>query len=153
EENRVLKHQLRGRRLRLTDDERRRLAARGQVLGRRLLERFATIVSPETILRWHRRLTAQKWTFKSPRVDRGAVMRTIANLVVRMARDNLTWGYDRIVGALAHLGHRVAPNTVKAILRANGIDPAPERRLRTSWRRFLRTHFDCIAAADFFTTE
>src|SRR5689334_464362 len=131
EENRILRRQLRGRRIRLTESDRCRLAVRGQTLGRTALERFASIVTPETTLRWHRRLVAQKWTFPMRRVDRSAVMRTISDLVIRMARDNPACGYDRIVGGLAQLGHRVAPNTVKRILRAHGIDPAPERSLRT----------------------
>ncbi|MBM4015691.1 MAG: transposase [Planctomycetes bacterium] len=70
-----------------------------------------------------------------------------------MARENVTWGYDRIVGALARLGHRVAPTTVRNVLKKHGIDPAPERRHEASWRRFLRTHGHAIAASDFFTTE
>ena len=153
EENRILKRQLRGRRLRLSDTDRCRLAVRGVALGRRFLDQFATIVTPETILRWHRNLVANKWTFPARRRSRREVMREIAVLAIRMARENPSWGYDRIVGALANLGHDVAPNTVKKILLAHGIDPAPERRLRTSWRRFLRTQFASIAAADFFTTE
>lgn len=153
EENRVLKRQLRGRRLRLSDTDRCRLAVRGHALGHSVLYQFASIVTPETILRWHRRLIARKWTFPCRRRSRRAVMREIAALTVRLARENPTWGHDRIVGALAHLGHHVAPNTVKKILQANGIDPAPERRLRTSWRRILRTQFASIAAADLFTTE
>lgn len=80
-------------------------------------------------------------------------MRTIVEVTLRMARDNPTWGYDRIVGALAHVGHRVAPNTVKKILKSNGIDPAPARRLKTSWRKFLKAQWSSIAAADFLTTE
>lgn len=80
-------------------------------------------------------------------------MREIAALVLRMARENPSWGYDRIVGALANVGHHVAPNTVKGILRAHGMDPAPERRQQTTWRQFLRTQWSSIAAADFFTTE
>jgi putative transposase len=153
EENRILRRQLHGRRLRLDDTDRCRLAVRGHALGRRLLDQFASIVTPETILRWHRRPSAQKWTFPSRRPSTRAIRRTIADLVVRMARDNPTWGYDRIAGVIEHLGHRVAPNTVKKILRANGIDPAPERKLKTSWRTLLRTHLSVIAAADFFTTE
>ncbi len=153
EENRVLKRQLGRRRLRLTDDDRVRLAVRGMALGRRLLDQFASIVTPETILRWHRRLIAQKWTFPSRRTSRKKLMQRIAELAVRMARENLTWGYDRIVGALAHLGHHVAPTTIRNILKKHGIDPVPSRRLRTSWRQFLRAQFSTIAAADFFTTE
>ncbi len=153
EENRVLRAQLGRRKLRLTDDDRVRLAVRGVALGRKLLDDFATIVTPETILRWHRRLVAQKWTCPSRQPDRKLVMRRIAELVVRMARENPSWGYDRIQGALKNLGHVVAPNTIKKILKRHGIDPAPERAKRTTWRQFLRTHAASIAAGDFFSTE
>jgi transposase InsO family protein len=153
EENRILKRQLRGRRLRLTDTDRVRLAVRGMALGRRVLDQFASIVTPETILRWHRNLIAQKWIFASRRRSRRQIMQRIVKLALRMARENPLWGYDRIVGALANLGHHVAPTTVRKILKRHGIDPAPERRTKTPWRQFLRTQFSSIAAADFFTTE
>ncbi len=153
EENRILKRQIGGRRLRLSDDDRRRLAVRGKVLGRRLLDQFSSLVTPETILRWHRRLIAQKWTFPGRRRSHRDVMREITELTLRMARANPMWGYDRMQGALANLGHKVCANTIKKILRSHGIDPAPERKHKTSWRRFLRTHASVIAAADFFTTE
>ncbi len=80
-------------------------------------------------------------------------MKSITSHVVRMAKENPSWGYDRLQGALANLGHTVAPNTVRNILRRNGIDPAPERGKRTSWRTFLKAHASTIFAADFFTTE
>ena len=153
EENRVLKAQFGRRKLRLTDVDRVRLAVRGVALGRKLLDEFASIVTPETILRWHKKLVAQKWTFPSRQPDRRLVMQRIAELVVRMARENLTWGYDRIQGVLKSLGHVVAPNTIKKILKQHGIDPAPERAKRTTWRQFLRAHAAAIAAGDFFSTE
>ena len=99
-ENRVLREQLKGHRLRLTDDQRRRLAANGHRLGRRLLSRDATIVSPDTILRWHRRLIAEKWSYARKRPGRPRTMKTIARLIGRMATENPTWGYSRIQGAL-----------------------------------------------------
>lgn len=151
EENRVLKEHVGDRRLRLTDLQRRRLAATGQRLGRRVLTEMATLVTPDTILRWHRRLIARKWTTARPRVGRPGVLREIRQLSVRMARENPTWGYRRIQGALKNLGHRVARSTIAAILQAHGIGPVPERP--TSWRTFLAAHWDTIAAADFFTTE
>jgi transposase InsO family protein len=153
EENRVLRAQFGRRKLRLTDHDRLRLAVRGRALGRRVLDEFASIVTPETILRWHRQLVAKKWTFPSRQQDRQLVMQRIAAHVVRMARENPTWGYDRVVGALKILGHVVAPNTIKKILKQHGIDPAPERSKRTTWRQFLRTHADSIAGGDFFSTE
>src|SRR5881409_2454404 len=91
EENRVLREQLKGRRVGLTDDQ-RRLAAKGQPLGRRILRRVATIVTPDTILRWHRRLIARKWTFARKRPGRPGTMREIASLIVRMATENPAWG-------------------------------------------------------------
>jgi len=153
EENRVLKEQLRGKRLRLTDDQRRRLAAKGKALGRDLLDAIATIVTPDTILAWHRRLIAAKWTHaaKSKPPGRPPVMAKIRELAVCMARENSGWGYTRIRGALRHLGHIVARSTIAGILKANGIKPAPERP--TSWRSFLRANAGVVAAADFFTVE
>ncbi len=151
EENRVLKEQLKGRRLRLTDTQRRRLAAKGKVLGRRLLERIATIVTPDTIMRWHKRLIAAKWSYPSNRVGRPGIMKLIRSLIVRMATENSGWGYRRIQGELKKLDHRVARSTIANTLREHGIPPSPQRP--TSWRTFLRAHADMIAAADFFTTE
>jgi hypothetical protein len=91
EENRVLKEQLGGRRLRLTNDQRRRLAAKGKALGRRLLNQVATIVTPDTIMRWHRQLIAEKWTYPNTRVGRPGIRKTIRKLIVRMATDNSNW--------------------------------------------------------------
>jgi transposase InsO family protein len=154
EENRVLKEQLRGKRLRLTDDQRRRLAAEGKILGRRVLAEIATIVTPDTILAWHRRLIAAKWTY-APRATPGRppVMRRIIDLAVRMARENPRWGYTRIQGALANLGQRVGRTTVANILKQHGIEPAPERGKKTSWSTFLQAHWTTLAAVDIFTVE
>jgi len=152
EENRVLKEQL-GPRFRLSDDQRRRLAAKGKALGRRLLEEFATLVTPDTILRWHRELIAKKWTYPRGGTGRPPVSAEIEELVLRMAESNPRWGYRRIQGALANLGHRIAPNTVKRILKDHGIEPAPGRRRKTTWAQFLRSHWETLAGADFFTTE
>src|SRR2546428_7299265 len=151
EENRVLREQLKGRRVRLTDDQRRRLAAKGQPVGRRILRLVATIVTPDTILRWHRRLIARKWTFAPKRPGRPGIMKEISALIVRMATENPRWGYSRIQGALKNLDHCVARSTVAKVLRDHGIPPAPGRP--SSWRTFLRAHWGVIAGADFFTTE
>ena len=151
EENRVLKAQLGNRRLRLTDDERRRLANVGAQLGRGRLMQVAMIVTPDTILRWHRELIARKWTYANRRPGRPAVLAEIRRLLARMATENPTWGYTRIQGALKNVGHRVARSTVAAILKEQGIPPSGARS--TSWQTFLRAHWRAIVAADFFTTE
>ena len=150
EENRILRGHVHGR-IRLTDDERRRLAVVGHRLGRRRLRDVATIVTPDTILRWHRQPIARKWTYAKRPGGRPGVLAEIRRLVVRMAEENPTWGYTRIVGALKNVGHRVSRASVARILRAHGIPPVPERP--TSWQTFLQAHWGAIAGADFFTTE
>ena len=153
EENRVLKQQLGRRRLRLTDAQRRRLAVRGKAIGRRALAEVASLVTPDTILRWHRQLIAAKWTHKRRSPGRRRILQVIAELTVRMARENPRWGYTRIQGALRNVGHRVGRTTVANILKRSGIDPAPERDKRITWSQFLKAHWNVLAAADFFTVE
>jgi putative transposase len=146
-----LKAQLAGRRLRLTDAQRRRLAVLGQRLGRAVLRDAVTLVTPDTILRWHRELIARKWTYARRRAGRPGVLAEIRCLVARMAMENPNWGYTRIQGALKNMGHRVARSTIATILKAEGLPPSGERP--TSWRTFLRAHWPAIVAADFFTTS
>ena len=153
EENRILNQQLGRRRLRLTDAQRRRLAVRGKALGRRGLMDVASIVTPDTILRWHRRLVAEKWTHPRRSPGRPRVVDEITELVVRMARENRSWGYTRIQGALRNVGHKVGRTTVVNILKEHGIEPAPERGKKMTWAEFLRAHWSVLAAADFFTVE
>jgi hypothetical protein len=139
EENRVLKEQHKGRVLRLTDDQRRRLAAKGKRIGRQALNRVATIVTPDTIMRWHRHLIALKWTFETKRMGRPGLMKAIKELIIRMATENSGWGYCRIRGELKSVGHRVARTTIAKVLKQNGIKPAPDRP--SCWRSFLKAHW------------
>src|SRR5262244_3382613 len=154
EENRVLREQTGDRRLRFRDDQRRRLAAKAKKLGRRLLAQVATIVTAETLLAWHRKLIAQKYdgsSFRRP--GRLPTHKEIAALVLRMATENRSWGYRRIQGALSNLGHVLAHNTIANILKRNGIEPAPERSRKTTWKEFLNRHWEQVVASDFFTIE
>jgi putative transposase len=156
EENRVLKAQLGGRRLRLTDTERRRLATLAHPLGRTRLQEVATIATPETLLRWYKRLIAQKFDGSTQRHQRGRprVAEEVEQLVVCMAEENRTWGYRRIQGALANLGHAIDAITVRNILRRHHMEPAPQRRQAgMSWSQFLTLHWEVLAATDFFTVE
>jgi transposase InsO family protein len=153
-ENQVLKETHGRRRILLNDDQRRRLAVKAKVLGRRRLEEIGVLFTPDTILRWHRRLVAQKWDYSDRRkVGRPPVSQEIVGLVLRLAKENVTWGYDRIQGAIANLGLKVSDQTVGNILKKHGIEPAPERKRQTTWRTFLRAHWDCLGAIDFTTTE
>ncbi len=154
EENRVLRELLGDRLPRLNDNQRRRLAVKGKTLGRKLLATCCCIVTPDTILRWHRKLIAKKYDGSAKRgPGRPQVMATIQRLVVRMATENRTWGYERIQGALANVGHTVCATTVKRILTDHGIERAPERTRKTTWNEFIRQHWDSLAACDFFTVE
>src|SRR3954454_6100121 len=154
EENRVLREQLGDRRLRFTDDQRRRLAAKAKGLGRKLLAEIATIVTPETLLAWHRKLIALKYDGSpKPGPGRPRTAGEIEALVLRLAEENRDWGYRRIQGALSHLGHKLARSTIASILERHGLEPAPERNRKTTWKEFLTRHWELIAAADFFTVE
>ena len=155
-ENRVLKAQLGDRRLRLTDTERRQLAALAYPLGRKRLKGIATLVTPDTLLRWYKHLIAQKFdgSQRRPQLGRPPVVEEIEQLVARMAEENPTWGYRRIQGALANLGHQIDKITVRNILRRHHLEPAPQRRKGgMSWAQFLKLHWEVLAATDFFTVE
>ena len=124
-------------------------------LGRKALKDIAWIAKPDTILGWYRRLVAQKFDGSRHRAcpGRPRVSPEVEALVVRFARENRGWGYDRIVGALANLGHQVSDRTVGNILRRHNIAPAPERSRATTWKEFIRSHMNVLAGADFFTAE
>jgi hypothetical protein len=154
EENRVLREQIGDRRLRFSDNQRRRLAARAKKIGRKLLNEVATIVTPETLLAWHRKLIAKKYD-EVPTLaqeDRARATRLPA-LVARMAKENRSWGYRRIQGALSNLGQLLAFKTIANVLKEHGIEPAPERSRKTTWKEFLARHWEQIVASDFFTIE
>ena len=153
-ENRILRNQLKGR-VRLRDGERKALAAIGHKLGKQALQEVAQIVKPDTILAWHRKLVAQKFDGSQQRQSPGRppIDPELEALIVRMAQENRSWGYDRIVGALANLGLTVSAQTVGNVLKRHGIPPAPERKTTTTWKEFIRTHMEVLVATDFFTAE
>lgn len=154
-ENRVLRELVGQKRLLLNDDQRRRLAIKGQALGRKLLGQFGTLFTPDTILRWHRQLVAEKWNYSEQRksVGRPATEQEVVDLVIKLATENPSWGYDSLVGRLANLGHDICANTAKNILKRHGIEPAPERSKQPRWKEFIAAHLPAIAATDFFSVE
>ena len=154
EENRALREQLGNKRLLFTDAQRRRLAAKAKLVGRSGLFEIETLVTPDTLLRWYRALIAKKYDGSASRkAGRPKTTAEIEELIVRMARGNLGWGYTRIRGALYNLGHEIGRNTIKRVLLDNGIDPAPLRGKSMSWKTFLNAHWGVICATDFFSVE
>ena len=157
-ENRALRDRLGRRRMIFTDAERRTLAKLAKEVGRKALSNLDPIVTPATLLRWHRELVAKKWTFlERRRPGRPGTKVDIEQLIVRVATDNPSWGYTRIQGALSNLDIQVGRGTIRRILRDHLrdhlIEPAPSRGRRISWSTFLKAHWRGLAASDFFTVE
>jgi len=153
-ENRVLRSHVAGQ-LRLSDAERSTLAEIAERLGRKYLAEVACVAKPDTILAWYRRLIARKFDGSKHRAypGRPRVDAAIVALVVRMARENSSWGNNRIAGALANLGHQVSDQTIGNILQRHGIAPAPKRSQNTTWKDFIAAHMAVLSGADFFTVE
>jgi hypothetical protein len=150
----VLRHELailrrKTRRPGITAVDRLFLSAASRLLPRARWRSF--MVTPATLLRWHRRLVAKRWTFARP-VGRPPMRREIRDLVLRLARENPRWGYPRVVGELKGLGVTVSATTVRAWLRAAGFGPAGKRGEMT-WREFIQAHRQSLLAVDFFTVE
>ncbi len=153
-ENRILKARLKGR-LKLSDAERATLGEIGHRLGRKILSEVASVAQPDTILAWYRKLVARKFDGSKARRSPGRprIKREVEQLIVRMAKENRDWGYDRIAGALANLGYEVCDQTVGNVLQRHGLPPAPERKRTTTWSAFIRIHLALLAGTDFFTAE
>lgn len=154
-ENKVLRDQLGKERILLNDSQRRRLAVKGKVLGRKLLAEVGTLFTPDTILRWHWELVARKWDYSQQRksVGRPRVRQGIVELILKFAHENPTWGCDRIQGALMNVGYHLSDRTVGNVLKAHGVEPAPDRTPNLSWKTFLQAHWETIFATDFTTVE
>ena len=159
EENRVLREQLKDKygckRMKLTDSQRRRLAVKGIAIGRHILSNVSALFQPETILGWHRELVAKKYDSSAVarKSGRPRVSQEIINEVLRVARMNPSWGYDRIKGVLAHVGLKLGRSTIKRILHDHGIVPEPELKRRVQWKEFLKSHLHVMSATDFFSVE
>jgi hypothetical protein len=146
DENRTLRKLIKKQRIRLPLEDRRRLAVKGRAIGRRKLEEVATIARVDTILGWFRELVAEKWTFPHKRQGRPRTRRNVRELIVSMARENPTWGYTQLQGALKNLGLRVSRGTVANVLKESGIEGAPDRGARTPWKTFLKAHWEVLPA-------
>jgi putative transposase len=153
-ENRILRSHVSGQ-LRLSDPERSTIAEIARRVGRKHLAEIACIAKPETIFAWYRRLIACKFDDSKRRSypGRPRLDSAVGVLIIRTAEENSTWGYDRIAGALANLGHINSDQTIGNILKRHGIAPGPKRSQNTSWKDFISTHMAVLAGTDFFTVE
>jgi putative transposase len=153
-ENRILLSHISGR-MRLSDPERSTLAEIAKRLGRKQLAEVACVAKPDTILAWYRRLIARKFDGSNGRAypGRPGIDPAIEALVLRMAQQNSSWGYDRIAGVLANLGHHVSGQTIGNILKRHGIAPAPKRSQNSTWKDFSAAHMAVLAGTDLFTVE
>mgnify|MGYP001820381222 CR=1 FL=1 len=151
-ENKILRSKIK-KRISFTDDERRTLVEAALAMGRDLMKQVVSIVKPETIFVWQRKLEKQKWDYSERRKKAGRPRTSIdiEQLVCKMARENI-WGYSRIQGELMKLGLELSKTTVANILRRNNLPPSPERKGLT-WREFLSRHKEVFLCADFFTKE
>jgi transposase InsO family protein len=153
EEVAVLREQLGPRCPKFTDAQRRRLAVRARKLKFGKLKEIASIVTPQTLFAWHRKLIAKKYDSSEGRIGRPRTKVDVAGLVVKFAKENSGWGYGSIEGALLNLGHDIGRSTIARILKQAGVPIAPKRKGEMSWEEFLRAHWEVMAATDFFTTE
>lgn len=154
EENKILREQLGTKRLILNDCQRMRLAHLGKNLGRKLLSEVCCIFSPDTILRWHRKLIAMKYDgSKNRKYGRPQISGELKSLIIKLAKANRDWGSIRIQGQLKYLGFKVSHKTIANILKKHGLEPDPDCKRKTTWNEFIKTHWQSLAAIDFFTTE
>ena len=149
-ENQVLREKLGKKSILLIDDQRRRIAVKAKVLDRKVFGQVSCIAIPDSILRWHRKLVAAKWDYTARRKTsvRPRIPEEATKLILKFAHEKPSWGYERIQGALANIGPTISDTSVRSIVKANGVEPAPVRKRSASWKTFLSAHWDVLAAID-----
>jgi len=155
-ENRILREKLGQKRIRLNDSQKARLGEAAAKLGRALLQTLGAMFSPDTLLRWHRWFVARKYDGSDRRGKRGPEPKkanSIRKLVIQMATDNPSWGYGHITGELKGLGFDVHWQTVRRVMLDQGLLPDPDRPYKSTWKEFLKSHWESLAACDFFSVE
>ena len=143
------------KRILLTNSQRMRVAAKAKRLNREMLDRCTELFTPGTIMRWYRELIVDKYDGSKNRVyvGRPPITQEIVNLVIRFKEENPRWGYQKIRDQVVYLGYNICKSSVKNILIENGYDPEPDLTVRSTWHEFIKSHWDVLAACDFFTIE
>jgi hypothetical protein len=143
------------KRILLTNSQRMRVAAKAKRLSRKMLERCTELFTVDTIMRWHRELIAEKYDGSQNRsyAGRPPMSEEIVNLVIRFKQENPRWGYKKIRDQVVYLGYTICKSSVKNILIEHGYDPEPDLTVRSTWHEFIKSHWEILAACDFFTIE
>ncbi len=143
------------KRILLTDRQRIRIAAKAKRLSRKMLEQCTVLFTPDTVIHWYNKLIAEKYDGSSKRgkVGRPQIGQEIVALVIRFKEENPRWGYQKITDQIECLGFKISKTSVKNILIENGYDPEPDLTVRSTWHEFICSHWDVLAACDFFTIE
>ena len=153
-ENTILRGKFGKKRIILNDDQKRLLAVSGKKLGRKVLSDICCAFSPDTILKWHRKLIARKYDgSRNRKAGRPRISEQLEELVIKFAKHNRNWGYLRIAGQLKYLGYKISHRTASDILKRYGLEPSPKRLKKTTWKEFIKAHWGSLAAIDFFSTE
>ena len=141
--------------IRLSNGQRMRVAAKAKRLSRKMLEQCTELFTPDTIMRWFRELVAQKYDGSENRTspNRSQIGQEIVNLVIQFKKENPRWGYKKIRDQIVYLGHEISNSGVKNILIKNGYDPEPDLTVRSTWHEFIKSHWNVLAACDFFIIE
>ncbi len=140
------------KRILLTNNQRIRVAAKGKLLSKKMLEQCTELFTADTVIRWYQKLIAQKYdsSCKRCKVGRPQMSPEIVALVIRFKEENPRWGYQKITDQIIYLGYKISKSSVKNILIENGFNPEPDLTVRSTWHEFLKSHWDVIAACDFF---
>ena len=143
------------KRILLTNSQRMRVAARAKQLSRKMLEQCTELFTPDTIMRWYQKLIAEKYDGSQNRTYAGRpqILQEVVDLVIRFKQENPRWGYKKIRDQIVYLGYKISKSSVKNILIENGYDPEPDLTVRSTWHEFIKSHWEVLAACDFFTIE
>ncbi len=159
EENKILKHELLKatgkKRIVLNDKQRRRLAILAKRVGRKMLFEISYVFSPDTLLKWFRKLAGKKYDGSKNRskFGRPRISDELKQLIIAMAKDHKHLGCGQLHGYLKYLGYKVSAPTISRILREHGIEPAPDRAVKTTWNEFIRSQWGSLIAIDFFNVK
>lgn len=152
----LLEHQEKeNKRILLSNSQRMRLAAKAKRLSRKMLEQCTVLFTPDTIMRWYRKLIAEKYDGSQNRTYSGRpqIRQEVVDLIIRFKQDNPRWGYKKIRDQVVYLGYNICKSSIRNILIEHGYDPEPDLTVRSTWHEFIKSHWDVLAACDFFTIE